>query len=282
MGDISGSIWEGGEPTADEFRLLDLHGRFTDDTVLACAVMQACLNGRPYPEILREWFNRYPQMDYGSRFRMWAATGSEEQGTSPGNGAAMRAAPIGMAGAALGWTPDEVMKQARLASRCSHNEDSAIGGAQAIALSVHGFLLGRTIAEVSALVADRTDYFPLVPGPHKDSQLAVHTVPTALWAAMTAKSLEDAVTRAVLSGGDTDTIGAMAGAVAEARFGMPAETRALIHPRLTAPMQDVLSRFYERFYRPRPVALHPPSTFRRSIWSTLLGRRQESPRRAGA
>ena len=49
-----------------------------------------------------------------------------------------------------------------------------------------------------------------------------HTLQTALYRALTADSTETAIVDAVNEGGDIDTIGAVAGAVAGARFGAPA------------------------------------------------------------
>jgi ADP-ribosyl-[dinitrogen reductase] hydrolase len=51
------------------------------------------------------------------------------------------------------------------------------------------------------------------------SGYVVHTLQTALHDALTADSAEDAIVTAVNRGGDTDTIGAVTGALAGARFG---------------------------------------------------------------
>ena len=56
----------------------------------------------------------------------------------------------------------------------------------------------------------------------QNSGFVPHTLQTALYHALTADSAETAIVDAVNEGGDTDTIGAVAGAVAGARFGAPA------------------------------------------------------------
>jgi ADP-ribosyl-[dinitrogen reductase] hydrolase len=53
----------------------------------------------------------------------------------------------------------------------------------------------------------------------KTSGYIVHTLQTALYDAMTAETAEDAIVAAVNRGGDTDTVGAVTGALAGARFG---------------------------------------------------------------
>ena len=51
------------------------------------------------------------------------------------------------------------------------------------------------------------------------SGYVVDTLQTALYDALTASSAEEAIVSAVNRGGDTDTVGAITGAVAGARFG---------------------------------------------------------------
>lgn len=51
--------------------------------------------------------------------------------------------------------------------------------------------------------------------------VAVESVPAAIWAATTSVDFEDAIARAVCLGGDTDSIGAMAGAIAGAFHAVP-------------------------------------------------------------
>ncbi|WP_044957573.1 ADP-ribosylglycohydrolase family protein, partial [Halarchaeum acidiphilum] len=57
------------------------------------------------------------------------------------------------------------------------------------------------------------------PGTLETSGYVVHSLQTALHDGLFAESAEDAIVTAVNRGGDTDTIGAIAGAVAGARFG---------------------------------------------------------------
>ncbi len=57
------------------------------------------------------------------------------------------------------------------------------------------------------------------PGTLETSGYVVHSLQTALHDGLLADSAEEAIVTAVNRGGDTDTIGAIAGAVAGARFG---------------------------------------------------------------
>jgi ADP-ribosyl-[dinitrogen reductase] hydrolase len=60
------------------------------------------------------------------------------------------------------------------------------------------------------------------PNELSNSGYVVDTLQTALHDALTAESAEEAIVTAVNRGGDTDTIGAIAGAIAGARFGASA------------------------------------------------------------
>ena len=60
------------------------------------------------------------------------------------------------------------------------------------------------------------------PGSLDTSRYVVHSLQTALHDALSAESAEEAIITAVNRGGDTDTIGAIAGAAAGARFGASA------------------------------------------------------------
>jgi ADP-ribosyl-[dinitrogen reductase] hydrolase len=57
------------------------------------------------------------------------------------------------------------------------------------------------------------------PNQLSNSGYVVDTLQTALYDALTAGTVEEAIITAVNRGGDTDTIGAIAGAIAGARFG---------------------------------------------------------------
>lgn len=73
------------------------------------------------------------------------------------------------------------------------------------------------LVETLRLVPDHIDAAQL-----QTSGYVVHTLQTALYDAVTASSAEEAIITAVNRGGDTDTIGAVTGAVAGARFGVGA------------------------------------------------------------
>ena len=72
------------------------------------------------------------------------------------------------------------------------------------------------------------------------------SVPQAIMAFLESTDFEDAIRNAVSIGGDSDTIAAIAGSIAEAAYGIPERIREKAWDRLDEPLQDVLLR-WERF-----------------------------------
>lgn len=69
------------------------------------------------------------------------------------------------------------------------------------------------------------------------------SVPQALTAFLASDSFEDALRRAVSLGGDTDTLAAISGSLAEPYFGIPASIYKIAEGYFTEEMKTVLQRF---------------------------------------
>lgn len=85
---------------------------------------------------------------------------------------------------------------------------------------------------------------------------------TAIWIALDATSYMDAIRMCLYIGGDTDTIGAMAGLLAQQRFKVHAELECTVRHYLrtrVSPLANVLQRFEQAVertgYLPEPVWL---------------------------
>jgi ADP-ribosylglycohydrolase len=131
-GDIIGSVHEGLGTKSTEFELFPPGARFTDDTVLAIAVVDCLLTGMPYLDAFHEYVGAYPTARYGFRFYQWASARNREPYNSFGNGSAMRVPPIGYAFEAL----DDVLAEAARSAEVTHNHPDGIKGAQATAAAV--------------------------------------------------------------------------------------------------------------------------------------------------
>lgn len=101
-GDIIGSIYEWNNIKTKDFELFKSHCFFTDDSILTIALAEAILNDGNYTELLKKYYQRYPNADYGDMYRRWAADEDSEPYNSWGNGAAMRISTVGFAFDTLG------------------------------------------------------------------------------------------------------------------------------------------------------------------------------------
>jgi ADP-ribosylglycohydrolase len=224
-GDIIGSRFEGGPPPPEGFELFHRECRFTDDTVCTLAVAGALMGGRDVAAELRAFVHRHPGRGYGGMFARWARDRRAGPYGSWGNGAPMRVAAAGW----LATTEAEARAHAAAQAAVSHDHPDAVAAAEAVAVAILRLRRGGAPAATLAEVADAFGY-DIVPeralaGGGFDIS-AAGTVPPALAAVASADDWEGAIRRAVGLGGDTDTLGCIAGAVAEAAFGLPAPVAA--------------------------------------------------------
>jgi poly(ADP-ribose) glycohydrolase ARH3 len=252
VGDALGMPYEGAPPAAIPQRLAMVdarcgRGTYTDDTQMAIALAESLLErgGIDPPALAQAFADAYdPRRGYGrgttevlrlvrSGVDPHAAARQAFGGQgSRGNGAAMRVAPIavryaGDAAALLG--------AARAGAAVTHAHPVAIDGAVALAAAIAAALTGAPPLDAALAAAaepeleDRLNQALNVLGSsHEPAEVAAllgnrstadESVPAAVYAAAAHDSVEAAITFAVRCGGDTDTIGAMAGAIAAARAG---------------------------------------------------------------
>lgn len=241
-GDIVGSRFEGNPAPPANFDLFAPACRFTDDTVCSLAVAEAVMTGAGIAETLKAFVRRHPDRGYGGMFRAWALSGATCGYGSWGNGAPMRVA-------AIGWLADEGSDADRLAAaqaEVSHDHPDAIAASQAVARAILALRSGVRVEAIREALRDRFGY-DMQPqtalAPRGFDVSAAGTAPVALAAAFEATDWEDAVRMAVGLGGDTDTLACIAGAVAEARFGVPKGIADIATDYLTPDLRDVLDRF---------------------------------------
>ena len=265
VGDIAGSRFEFHNRKTKDFSLLVTRGEkgrycyFTDDTVMTLAVAQAILDWRTNGlgdmadlsaaavSRMQELGRRYPHAGYGGAFRRWLEASRPHPYNSWGNGAAMRVSACGWAGRTL----DEVKAMSRAVTEVTHNHPEGIKGAEATAVCVFLARQGKTKDEIKAYVSEH--YYPLAftldeirPGYSFDVSCQ-GSVPQALEAFFESTSFEDAIRNAISIGGDSDTIGAICGAVAEAFYGAPKEIRSKAMSFLPQHLVDVLDRIESVF-----------------------------------
>ena len=256
LGDIIGSPFEfdRGNKTK-EFDLFTKGCDFTDDSVMTIAVGEALLavgTEATVKEIeealvtnMQDWGKRYPYAGYGGRFRYWLRESNPKPYGSYGNGSAMRVS-------AAGWLYDSLERTrevARATANVTHNHPEGIKGAEATASAIYMARNGFSKEEIKEYIEREFHYNldrtldEIRPGYHMD-ETCQRTVPEAIIAFLESKDFEDAIRNAVSLGGDTDTLGAITGSIAEAFYGIQAvliaECRSRIDEGL---MTDVLDEF---------------------------------------
>jgi ADP-ribosyl-[dinitrogen reductase] hydrolase len=225
-------------------------GTITDDTEQALCIARSLVErGEFDPEDIAErfaaWYNSGP-FDIGimtadalgriDRGASWPDVGQDvweakPEGSNAGNGSVMRCAPLAIA---FGDDREALRRVSRDSSRITHADPRCTHGCAVLNCTIAALLSEDEDPLPTALDAVKTDApgdlvdilesIPddIAPDELQNSGFVLHTLQTALYHALTADSAEAAIVNAVNEGGDTDTIGAVAGAVAGARFGASA------------------------------------------------------------
>lgn len=247
-GDVIGSVYERQRTKAKDFPLFSPGSRFTDDSVLTCAVADRLLHGGDYVRAFHEWFHAYPNAGYGGTFIRWAMIRQDQPYGSWGNGSAMRVSPVGWLAASL----EEAVAEAKASAEVTHDHPEGIRGAQAVAACIH---LARTGHDKQAIRDHVEREFAYRLDERLDDIRPVYrfdvscqgSVPQSIIAFLESQDWEDAVRNAVSLGGDADTMAAIAGSIAEAFYGgVPDAIAAEVMQRLDEPLKRIVDAFRVR------------------------------------
>lgn len=297
-------------------------GEFTDDTQMALALAAAI-----------EEAGGFDAATVWRHFRVWAATANDvgittryalsneshvgasrdahdkTRGRSGSNGAVMRIAPVAAYGVRLGR--DETFRLAVDQAGLTHFDPVAAAAAAFVAevaraTVVHGdfeaavggafeLLSTSSLADVFAeqlapcLAADWNPFDDL--GPSNGS--ARTATAQALWVVRHADNFHDAIVAAIEIGGDTDTVAAIAGVMAGARFGyqaIPSRWTTYVNGTVDGPdgtrrydLQDLVDLARRLIGRgdsdPNPAPFHRvfDKVHDKGVWAANLGGAQDAP-----
>ncbi len=222
-GDIVGSIYEWNNIKTTDFPLFQDHCHFTDDTVLTVALAESILTGEGYADLLKRYCRNYPDAGYGRNFLDWAQSESACSYNSWGNGAAMRITPVAWAFDSL----EEVLRKAAEYSMPTHDHPEGIKGARATAAAAYLARAGASKDEIRSYVSDTFCYdlarsCDQIRPDYSFDVSCQGTVPQALIAFLESSDFESAIRLAISLGGDSDTLAAITGGVAQAFYrGVP-------------------------------------------------------------
>lgn len=251
IGDIIGSVYEFNNKKQKDFHLFTPMSRFTDDTVMTLAVAEWLTEDKEHSEeglVLRmqDLGRRYPYVGYGGGFRRWLYNQQPKPYNSYGNGSAMRVSPIAFYAQSL----EETLRLATISAKVTHNHPEGIKGAKAIVSATYLARTGATKTEIKAYVEENFKYNLNLQLDHIrsivcDAMSCQKTVPAAIWAFLEGEDFEDVIRIAVSLGGDSDTIAAMAGSIAQAFYGLPLKLATYCYALLTPNLRTILNKFEE-------------------------------------
>lgn len=234
IGDIVGSVYEFNNIKSKDFPFWTKGSHFTDDTVMTCAV---CAALREYKNDttknahaliiarMQEFGREYPFCGYGTMFAKWIHSDRPGPYNSYGNGSAMRVS-------SAAWIADsieEAKEFAKYSAEVTHNHPDGIKGAVSIAEAIY---MGINKATKPQIKEAMENYYSLdftldeIRENYEFDETCEGSVPQAIVAFLEGKNFEDVIRNAVSIGGDSDTIAAIAGSIAEPVFGIPARMKA--------------------------------------------------------
>ena len=251
LGDIVGSRFEFHNHLSKDFEFIARGCSFTDDTVMTCAVAQALMDSKEDFSDLEEKSVaamqrigcQFPHCGYGARFIHWMFSDDPQPYNSYGNGSAMRVSPVGFAAKSV----EEAKKLSAAVTCVSHNHPEGMKGAEATAVAIVMARQGKTKDEIRATMKEyydlsmTVDKYRTVWKGH-GREICQIAVPQALVCFLEGDDYEDVIHNCISIGGDSDTIAAIGGGIAEAFFGVPEEyaekAKAMLDPRLLSVYND--------------------------------------------
>lgn len=270
-GDVAGSVyeWHNIKYKPDKDHLIQPNARFTDDTVMTCAVANGIMNGlsklpKQWQEIseaeeilsatIQEalicYGRRYPNAGYGGRFRHWLFSNPQPY-NSYGNGSAMRASYAGW----VANTLEEAEKLAEISAKVTHNHSEGIKGAKVVSGSIFLLRDNGTKKDVSEYVSQFYDLgFTLddIRADYKFDVSCAGSVPQAIKAFLEGDSFADVIANAISIGGDSDTIAAIAGSIAEVIYPIPQGLRGRVIDRMDKFLLNTIVEAVDFFYNRLP------------------------------
>lgn len=255
IGDIAGSRFEWNNIKTKEFELFTRRCEPTDDSFMSLAVAKALLCCKTdYSDLssqaikwMQQLGRKYPYGGYGGSFERWIYAANPQPYNSWGNGSAMRVSACAHVAASL----EEAIRLSKTVTEVTHNHPEGIKGAEATTVAVYMALHGNSILEIRDYI--NANYYPMnftLDGIRKSYSFDVScqgSVPQALMAFFESENFEDAIRNAISIGGDSDTIAAITGSVAEAYYGIPASIRDQALTYLDEYLRSILNEFEGKY-----------------------------------
>lgn len=256
IGDIVGSRFEWNNYRSKDFIFFHENSHMTDDSIMTIAIAKAILSSKPDRSDLGEkaiyymryFGHKYPNHDYGGMFSDWLMTANPKPYNSFGNGAAMRVSACGFVAKSL----EDANLLSKLVTEVTHNHPEGIKGAEATTVAIYLARTGHTIPQIREYI--NKNYYNLnfsldeIRDTYQFNETCRDSVPQAIEAFLESESFEDAIRNAISIGGDSDTIAAITGGIAEAYYGIPENIREkAMKYYLNGTIKAILAEFVEKY-----------------------------------
>ena len=281
IGDIAGSRFEWDNIKTKDFELFDdRRCEPTDDSVMSLAIAKALMNCAPdftslkqeAVSCMQEFGKKYPHAGYGGSFKQWIHSRSPQPYNSWGNGSAMRVSACGYAANSI----EQAIALSRTVTEVTHNHPEGMKGAESVAVAIFMALHGSSMLDIQDHI--NKDYYAIdfklddIRAAYTFDVSCQGSVPQAFAAFFESKNFEDAIRNAISIGGDSDTIAAITGSLAEAYYGVPSDIRKHALTFLDEYQLKILTDF-ENTYPPKTEIVTEVSSYdlQRDSGNTVSG-----------
>lgn len=254
IGDVVGSRFEFNNTTDYDFEFLHKDCAFTDDTILTIAVAETLVDcgttatADDFREHVLKWCKKYPNPKgaYGGMFAYWLQSNRHEPYQSFGNGAIMRLSPIVDAARSLA----EAKRLALECTRITHDHTEALIAAETLITAcwrMRRFSYPKSVCD-SCLLESYSTLPEFKVG--RFDETCQYCLPLAFDIFKKSNNFVDAIRKAVAFGGDSDTLAAIVGTLAESYYGVPSEVvNKVFIEYLPEDMKRVIIKFETKFRR---------------------------------
>lgn len=255
IGDIVGSRFEWNNYRKKDFTLFTEDCFATDDSIMSLAIAGAVLQHQTEAVDLSKaavcWMQKvgrpYPHCGFGGNFYHWIYSDDPKPYNSFGNGAAMRVSACGLSAKTL----EAALQMSTAVTAVTHNHPEGIKGANATTAAIFLAKSGASKDAIRSHIVE--NYYPLsftidaIRPDYGFNETCQDTVPQAIEAFLESESFEDAIRTAISVGGNSDTLAAITGSIAEAYYGIPKDLYDTAITYLDEPLKQILFAFESVF-----------------------------------
>jgi len=243
---------------------------YTDDTVLTAAIADSILKSKSYERSLKEFglneinlgLDKYGRNRFGKGFCDWLL--GDYVGNSYGNGCAMRISPI------ANYYDDmsKITTEMYNATFPSHDHHDSYNAALAVCACIYlakEKMDKNSIKEIigSGFKYDLNLNLEELQKNYKFTSKAKDSVPQAIFCFLESTDFEDAIRKAISIGGDSDTIAAITGSIAEVYYGVDKQLISKVEDYVPEYIINITNKFYKEIGKEEPFKNEVKDFFRK-------------------